>query len=47
MTRGVPMLASTVDLKGATPEKLAGALLHNPLRPRAGVKPVAGGEVTE
>ncbi len=27
------MLDPKVDLKGATPEKLARALLHNPLRP--------------
>ena len=41
------MLDPQRDLKGATPEKLARALLRNPLRPRHGVKPVAGGEVAQ
>ena len=48
MTRGVPMLDPKVHLKGATPEKLARALLRNKnLRPRPVVEPVAGDEVTE
>ena len=36
-----------VDLAGATPDKLARALFRRvePLRPRAGRKPVAGDEV--
>ena len=41
MTRGKPMIDPERDLKGATPEKLARALLRNPLRPRTRVKPVA------
>ena len=41
------MLDPKRDLTGATPEKLACALLHNPLRPRPGVQPVAGNEVAE
>lgn len=47
MTRGVPMIHPKVHLKGATPEKLARALLRNPLRPRPGIKPVAGREVSK
>lgn len=47
MTRGVPMLDPKVHLKGPTLEKLARALLGNPLRPRPGIKPVAGSEVAE
>ena len=47
MTRGVPMLDPKRDLAGATPEKLARALLRNPLRPRPGVQPVAGNEISE
>ena len=47
MTRGVPMLDPKVHLKGATPEKLARALLRNPLRPRPEGKAVAGNKVTE
>lgn len=35
-----PKLDPKVDLAGATPETLARALLRNPLRPRAGRKPV-------
>ena len=46
MTRGVPILDPERDLKGATPEKLARALLR-PLRPRPGVQPVASDEVAE
>lgn len=34
MTRGVPVLDPKVHLKGATPEKLARALLRNPHRPK-------------
>ncbi len=45
MTRGVPMLDPERDLKGATPESLARALLRNPLRPRPGVTTVTGDEV--
>ena len=41
------MLDPKVHLKGATPEKLARALLRNPLRPRHRVQPVASDEVTE
>lgn len=45
MTRGVPVLDPKVHLKGATPEKLARALLRNRnLPPRVG-KPVAGDQV--
>lgn len=42
MTRGSPMLVPERDLKGATPEKLARALLRpiEPLRPATGRKPV-------
>ena len=42
-----PKLDPKVDLAGATPEKLARALFRRvePLRPRAGRKPVAGDEV--
>lgn len=47
MTRGVPMIDPKVHLKGATPERLARALLRNPRRPRPGIKPVAGGQVAE
>ena len=40
------MLDPARDLAGATPEKLARALLRNrSLRPRAGGKPVVGDEV--
>lgn len=46
MTRGVPMLDPKVHLKGATPEKLARALLRQPhLRPGPGGKPVVGDQV--
>ena len=45
MTRGVPILDPERDLKGATPEKLARALLRNPLRPRPGGSPIAGDEI--
>ena len=46
MTRGSPVLVPERDLKGATPEKLARALLRpiEPLRPAAGRKPVVGNE---
>ena len=47
MTRGVPMIDPKVHLQGATPEKLARALLRNPLRRRPGVKPVARREVSK
>ena len=40
-----PMLDPARDLAGATPEKLARALLRNRLRPSAGGKPVVGDEV--
>ena len=41
-----PMLDPARDLAGATPEKLARALLRNRnLRPRPGGKPVVGDEV--
>ena len=40
-----PKLDPKVDLVGATPETLAAALLRNPLRPRAGRKPVVGDQV--
>ena len=40
-----PMLVPERDLKGATPETLAKALLRNRLRPRGGRKPVVGDEV--
>ena len=47
MTSGVPVLGSKCDLKGATPEKLARALLRQPhLRPRTGGKPVVGDQVS-
>ena len=39
------MLDPGRDLAGATPEKLARALLRNRLRPRGGRKPVVGDEV--
>lgn len=46
MTRGVPVLDPARDLKGATPEKLARALLRQPhLRSGAGRKPVVGDQV--
>lgn len=45
MTRGVPMIDPKRDLKGATPELLAKALLRNSLLPGIVVKPVAGGKV--
>ena len=52
MTRGVPVLDPTRDLKGATPEKLAKALFRRvvPLRPakkKAAVAetPAASGEI--
>lgn len=41
------MLDPRRDLKAATPEKLARALLRNPLRPHPGVKPVAGDKVSK
>lgn len=44
MTRGVPMIDPKKDLKGATPELLAKALLKNTLLPTRVVKPVAGGK---
>lgn len=47
MTRGVPMLNPNLHLKGATPEKLARALLRNPIRPRSGVQSVAGNEISK
>lgn len=47
MTRGVPMIDPDVDLKGATPETLARALLRNRNLPRRVGKPVANNEVTE
>ena len=42
-----PMLDPARDLAGATPETLARALFRRvePLRPRAGGKPVGGDEV--
>ena len=40
-----PMLDPKIHLKGATPEKLARALLR-PLRPRAGGKAVVPNKVT-
>ena len=40
-----PMLDPARDLVGATPEKLARALLRNRLRPRPGGKPIVGDEV--
>lgn len=45
MTRGVPMLDPKVHLKGATPEKLARALLRRvePLRPARGKNTKAAG----
>ena len=46
MARGVPMIDPKKDLKGATPELLAKALLKNSLLPRRVVKPVAGGKVS-
>ncbi|MCY4183973.1 MAG: hypothetical protein OXC82_10990 [Rhodobacteraceae bacterium] len=45
MTRGVPMIDPEKDLKGATPELLAKALLRNSLLPKRVVKPVAGDKV--
>ena len=46
MTRGVPVLDPKRDLAGATPEKLARALLRQPdLGPRAALKPVVSDEV--
>ena len=46
MTRGVPVLDPKRDLKGATPEKLARALLRQPhLAPRPRRKPVVGDQV--
>ena len=46
MTRGSPVLVPERDLKGATPEKLAKALLRQPhLAARAGRKPVVGDQV--
>ena len=46
MTRGIPVLDPKVHLKGATPEKLARALLRQPhLTPRPGGKPVVRDEV--
>ena len=41
------MLDPERDLKGATPETLAKALLRNRLRPRAARKPVVGNKVAE
>ena len=46
MTRGVPVLDPKVHLVGATPEKLARALLRQPhLAPRTRRKPVVRDEV--
>ena len=46
MTRGVPVLDPKVHLVGATPEKLARALLRQPhLAPRTRRKPVVSDEV--
>ena len=46
MTRGRPVLDPERDLKGATPETLARALLRNRnLRPRPGGKPIVGDQV--
>ena len=46
MTRGIPVIDRDRDLAGATPEKLARALLRNRnLRPGAGRKPVVRDEV--
>ena len=47
MTRGKPVLDPERDLKGATPETLARALLRRvePLRSRAARKTVVGDEV--
>ncbi len=50
MARGVPMIDPKVHLKGATPEKLARALLRNrnpALRPGRVGKPVVGDQVAE
>lgn len=46
MARGVPMIDPKKDLKGATPELLAKALLKNSLLPGRVVKPVAGDKVS-
>ena len=46
MTRGVPVLDPKRDLKGATPETLARALLRQPhLGPRARRKPVGADKI--
>ena len=46
MTRGVPVLDPKVHLKGATPEKLARALLRQPhLAPRPRGKPVVRDQI--
>ena len=46
MTRGSPVINRERDLSGATPEKLARALLRNRnLRPRPAGKPIVGDEV--
>ena len=46
MTRGIPVLDPKAHLKGATPEKLARALLRQPhLTPRPGGKPVVRDKV--
>ena len=46
MTRGAPVLGPKVHLVGATPEKLARALLRQPhLAPRTRRKPVVRDEV--
>ena len=46
MTRGVPVLDPKRDLVGATPEKLARALLRQPhLAPRPRGKAVVGDQV--
>ena len=47
MTRGVPMIDPDVDLKGATPETLARALLRNGNLPRRVGKPVARDEIAQ
>ncbi len=47
MTRGVPFrLDPEVDLKGATPEKLARALLRNKVLGTPVAKPISGDQVT-
>ena len=46
MTRGVPMIDPQVHLKGATPEKLAKALLRQPHLVGRVVQPVVRDEIT-